>query len=76
MDYIITNHARAQMKLRGITESDVIYILQSHRVTYPANNGGTTLQGVLLTGEIVRIWVVNSLPFEEPIIIKSLVGEG
>jgi hypothetical protein len=75
MDYIITNHARAQMRLRGITESDVIYILRLHTVTYPANNGGTTLQGVLLNGEIVRIWVANGLPLAEPIIIKSLVGE-
>ena len=43
------------MNLEGITESDVIYILRLHTVTYPANNGGTTLQGVLLSGEIVRI---------------------
>jgi hypothetical protein len=76
MDYIITNHARVQMQLRKITESDVVYILRSHTVTYPANNGGTTLQGVLLDGEIVRIWVANSLPLVGPIIIKSLVGEG
>ena len=75
MDYILTGHARTQMLLRGVTELEVIYILQMHTVTYPANHGGTTLQGKLENGKNVRIWVTNSLPLREPIIIKSLVGE-
>jgi hypothetical protein len=75
MDYILTGHARAQMLLRGVAESEVVYILQMHTVTYPSNHGGTTLQGKLENGKVVRIWVTNSLPLREPIVIKSLVGE-
>ena len=63
------------MQLRGVTEADVVYILQFHTVTYRANHGGTTLQGKLENGKVVRIGVTNSLPLREPIIIKSLVGE-
>lgn len=76
MDYIITKHARKQMALRRVTEEEIEFVLKNYSMTYPSDNGGTTLFALLNDGSSVRLWVVGGLPLEEPVIIKSLVGRG
>ena len=74
MEYVITDHARAKMRLRGVTEEEVVYVIHNYSTTYPADNSGTTLFGVLADGSSVRLWVAGGLPLQEPVIIKSVVG--
>ena len=74
MEYVITDHARAKMRLRGVTEEEVAYVIHNYSTTYPADNSGTTLFGVLADGSTVRLWVAGGLPLQEPVIIKSVVG--
>lgn len=64
------------MALRRVTEGEIEFVLQNYSITYPADNGGTTLFALLGDRTSVRLWIVGGLPLEAPVIIKSLVGRG
>lgn len=72
MDYKYTRHAREQMESRRVTEDEIVYVLQRFSLTYPAHDGGTSLIAYFEDGSHLKIWVVNRLPLQEPVIIKSV----
>jgi hypothetical protein len=72
VDFIYSQHAREQMRLRRVTEEEIIYVLQRFSLTYPAHHGGTSLIAYFPDRSQLKIWVANALPLHEPIFIKSV----
>ena len=61
------------MLLRGVTEDEILFVLHQYSVTYPAHNGGTSLQAHLPDGSRLVVWLANGFPLIEPLFIKSVV---
>lgn len=72
MRYILSKHAREQMKLRRVTEEEIIFTLRNYLTTYPTVYGGTTLIAYFTDGTRLKVWLANTQPLEEPFFIKSV----
>jgi hypothetical protein len=72
MEFIYTLHARERMLERGVTEDEILYVLFRYSLTFPADNGGTSLLAYFPDGSHLTVWVANPMPITEPIIVKSV----
>jgi hypothetical protein len=71
MKLVIKGHALDRLKLRNISEEDIEYVLRNQLLTFPGENEATAVQGAFPNGNVLRVWVLGSIPLVEPFVIKS-----
>lgn len=72
MYFILTHHAQMRMRERGVSEGEVLDTLSNYQVSRPGKNGSVGLYYSQSGGSVVTLWVVGTLPLQEPVIIKSV----
>jgi hypothetical protein len=72
MQYILSKHAQVQMKLRKVTEAEVVFTLGNYLTTYPAHHGGTTIVAYFNDKTRLKVWLANATPLQEPFFVKSV----
>jgi hypothetical protein len=55
-----SNHAKRQMRRRGITEQEVEYCLQNYDITYPGRAGATIYKGYVQSGKRIKVVINDS----------------
>lgn len=61
-----------RMRERGVSEGEVLDTLSNYQVSRPGKNGSVGLYYSQSGGSVVTLWVVGTLPLQEPVIIKSV----
>jgi hypothetical protein len=61
-----------RMRERGVSEGEVLDTLSNYQVSRPGKNGSVGLYYSQSDGSVVTLWVVGTLPLQEPVIIKSV----
>ena len=59
---IYSNHAKARLKKRGITESEVEYCLQSPDQTYPDKSGNSCYEVTLSSEKRLKVVILKDDP--------------
>jgi hypothetical protein len=72
MQFILSRHAKVRMSERGVTIEEVEYTLRNFLMTYPSLLGGTTLVAYFENNQLLKVWVANVVPLQEPFFVKSV----
>jgi hypothetical protein len=61
-----------RMLERGVTISDIEYVLDTFTTSFTTGHGSTELRSMLPNGRVLKVWILGSIPLVEPVIIKSV----
>jgi len=74
----LSSHARRRMKLRHISEADIILVLEDFKQkSWPNNSGtGTVVVSTIREGFEVAVVVEGRRPFSEPVRVITVYPRG
>ncbi len=74
MDYVFDKHARGQMEFRGITEEEVLDVLNNPHQVVDAKRGRKAYQSLVMrNGRLFMLRVIVAIMAEPPIIVSVYV---
>ena len=72
MEMLIEPHALARMQRRGVTHSQIQFVLYKYNMSFTTGMSSSQLRAKLPDGRILKVWVGGSIPLQEPVIIKTV----
>ena len=72
MDMLIEPHALARMQRRGVTHSQIQFVLYKFNMSFTTGSSSSQLRARLPDGRVLKVWVGGSIPLQEPVIIKTV----
>lgn len=61
-----------QMLERGVSISDIDFVLHNFSISSGTRNGSTMLSAQFPDNRTLKVWIVGGIPLVEPVIIKSV----